>query len=134
MQGLTREIRENKTTAKITTYIVIPHMKAILVLLLCAELARPAFGQVVHKQLRNVLNPLKTSPKYTLAGVVLDSLQATVEPHYNDIGTMNITLFIYQASRYIRVKKKNIKNWDQQDHLVLKGFCYFRALYNDVPL
>ena len=59
----------------------------------------------------------------------------TVEPHYNEVlGTMKITL-LYQVSHYIRVKKlKNIKSWDQQNNLVIKGFCYIRPLYNEVPL
>ena len=59
----------------------------------------------------------------------------TVEPHYNeDLGTMKITL-LYQVSHYIRVKKqRNIKSWDQQNHLVIRGFCYIRPLYNEVPL
>ena len=36
---------------------------------------------------------------------------------------------------YIRVKKqRNIKSWDQQNYLVIRGFCYIRPLYNEVPL
>ena len=36
---------------------------------------------------------------------------------------------------YIRVKKqRNIKNWDQQNYLVIRGFCYIRPLYNEVPM
>ena len=53
---------------------------------------------------------------------------------YNEVlGTMNITL-LYQV--IIRVKKttKNIKSWDQKNYLVIKGFCYIRPLYNEVPL
>ena len=47
---------------------------------------------------------------------------------------MKITL-LYQVSHYIRVKKKkNIKSWDQQNYLVIRGFCYIRPLYNEVPL
>ena len=62
-------------------------------------------------------------------------IQCTVEPRYNeDHGTMKITL-LYQVSHYIRVKKlRNIKSWDQQNHLVIGGFCYIRPLYNEVPL
>ena len=42
---------------------------------------------------------------------------------------------LYQVSHYIRVKKqRNIKNWDQQNYLVIRGFCYIRPLYNEVPL
>ena len=58
----------------------------------------------------------------------------TVEPRYNEVlGTMKITL-LYQVSHYIRVKKqRNIKSWDQQNYLVIRGFCYIRPLYNEVP-
>ena len=61
---------------------------------------------------------------------------STVEPHYNEVlGTMKITL-LYQVSHYIRVKKKkkNIQSWDQQNYLVIRGFCYIQPLYNEVPL
>ena len=27
-----------------------------------------------------------------------------------------------------------MKNWDQQNDLVIRGFCYIRPLYNEVPL
>ena len=59
----------------------------------------------------------------------------TVEPLYNEVlGTMKITL-LYQVSHYIRVnKQRNIKSWDQQNYLVIRGFCYTRPLYNEVPL
>ena len=59
----------------------------------------------------------------------------TVEPRYNeDLGTMEITL-LYQVSPYFRVKKqRNTKSWDQQNYLVITGFCYIRPLYNEVPL
>ena len=59
----------------------------------------------------------------------------TVEPRYSEVlGTMKITL-LYQVSHYIRVKKqRNIKSWDQQNYLVITGFCYIRPLYNEVPL
>ena len=61
--------------------------------------------------------------------------QGTVEPRYNEVlGTMKITL-LYQVSHYIRVKtQRNIKNWDQQNYLVIRGFCYIRPLCNEVPL
>ena len=57
-----------------------------------------------------------------------------MEPRYKEVlGTMKITL--YQVSHYIRVnKQRNIKSWDQQNHLVIRGFCYNRPLYNEVPL
>ena len=49
----------------------------------------------------------------------------TVEPRYNEVlGTIKITL-LYQVSHYMRVKiQRNIKNWDQQNYLVIRGFCY----------
>ena len=63
---------------------------------------------------------------------------STVEPRYNEVlGTMKITL-LYQVSYYFRVKnKRNIKSWDQQNYIVIlsiRGFCYIRPLYNEVPL
>ena len=60
---------------------------------------------------------------------------STVEPRYNEVlGTMNITL-LYHVSHYIKVKKqRNMKSWDQQNYLVIRGFCYIRPLYNEVPL
>ena len=59
----------------------------------------------------------------------------TVEPRYNEVlGTMKITL-LYQVSHYIRVQKqRNIKSWDHQNYLVIRGFCYIRPLSNEVPL
>ena len=69
-------------------------------------------------------------PKYIILYVA-----STVEPRYNEVlGTMKITL-LYQVSHYIRVKKqRTIKSWDQQNDLVIRGFCYIRPLYNEVPL
>ena len=59
----------------------------------------------------------------------------TVEPRYNEVlGTMKIT-WLYQVPHYIRAQKqRNIKSWDQQNYLVIRGFCYIRSLYNEVPL
>ena len=59
----------------------------------------------------------------------------TVEPRYNEVnGTLKITL-LYQVSHYIRVQKqRNIKSWDQQNYVVIRGFCSIRPLYNEVPL
>ena len=58
------------------------------------------------------------------------SKQTTVKPP----GTMKITL-LYPVSHYIRVKKqRNINCWDQQNYLVIRGLCYIRPLYNEVPL
>ena len=55
-------------------------------------------------------------------------LSSTVEPLYNKVlGTMKITL-LYQG------EKKNIKSWDQQNYLVIRGFCYIRPLYNEISL
>ena len=61
--------------------------------------------------------------------------QYTVEPRYNEVlGTMKITL-LYQVSHFIRLKtQRNIKSWDQQNYLVIRGFCNIRPLYNKVPL
>ena len=66
---------------------------------------------------------------------VYQYLGSTVKPRYNEVlGTMKITL-LYQVSHYIRVKKqRDIKSWDQQNYLVITGFCYIRPLYNEVPL
>ena len=62
-------------------------------------------------------------------------ITGTVEPRYNEVlGAIKITL-LYQVSHYIRVKKqRNIKSLDQQNYLVIRGFCYIRPLYNEVPL
>ena len=59
----------------------------------------------------------------------------TTEPRYNEVlGTIKIT-FLYQVSHYIRVKKqRNIKRLDQQNDLVIRGYCYIWPLYNEVPL
>ena len=58
-----------------------------------------------------------------------------MEPLYNEVlGTIKITL-LYQVSHYMRVKKqRNIKSWHQQNYLVIRGFCYIRPRYNEVPL
>ena len=68
-------------------------------------------------------------------GFIAIIITTTVEPLYNEVlGTMKITL-LYQVSHYIRVKKqRNIKSWDLQNYLVLRGFCYIRPRYNEVPL
>ena len=55
----------------------------------------------------------------------------TVRPLYNEVlGTMKITL-LYQGKKK---NQRNIKSWDQQNDLILRGFCYIRPLYNEVPL
>ena len=52
--------------------------------------------------------------------------KCTVEPCYNKVlGTMKITL-LYRVSHYIRVKKqRNIKSWDQQNYLVIRGVLLY---------
>ena len=46
---------------------------------------------------------------------------STVEPRHNEVlGTMKITGFsLYQD------KKTNIKRWDQQNYLVIRGFLLY---------
>ena len=65
--------------------------------------------------------PIVPSPSIIGTSLQRDS---TVEPRYNEVlGAMKITL-LYQASHYIRVQKqRNIKSWDQQNYLVIRGFC-----------
>ena len=84
-------------------------------------LQRHSFGNGSHRDTHTHTHKLKSA--------------STVEPLYNEvIGTMKITL-LYQVSHYIRVQKqRNIKSWDQQNYLVIRGFCYIRPLYNEVPL
>ena len=80
--------------------------------------------------------PLSSFPLILMPSFLLSfNCTCTVEPHYNEVlGTMKITL-LYQVSHYIRVKQKqNIKSWDQKNYLVIRGFCYIRPLYNEVPL
>ena len=53
-----------------------------------------------------------------------------MKPRYNEaLGTMKLTL-IYQGKK----QKYMYKSWDQQNDLVIRGFCYIRPLYNKVPL
>ena len=48
----------------------------------------------------------------------------TVEPRYNkDIGTMKITLF-RQVLISVKNKQIYVESWDQQNYLVIRGFCY----------
>ena len=57
-----------------------------------------------------------------------------MEPRYNEVlGTMKISL-LYQAFHIRIEKQRNIKIWDQQNYLVIRGFCYIRPRYNEVPL
>jgi len=63
------------------------------------------------------MGPAK-SPRYEEDFVVHGNLKAK-----------QITL-LYQLSRYIKVQKqRTIKNWEQQNHLVIRGFCYILPLY-----
>ena len=61
----------------------------------------------------------------------------TVEPRYNEVlGTVKITL-LYPVSHYIRVKKT--KKYKVLGPAILpcyflRGLCYIRPLYNEVPL
>ena len=72
---------------------------------------------------------------WTIQEIKVYHILYTVEPHYNKVlGTLKITL-LYQVSHYIRVKnQRNIKSWEQQNYLVIRGFCYIRPLCNEVPL
>ena len=76
---------------------------------------------------------MQTMKHSSLPQIIIE--KSTVEPRYNEVpGTMKITL-LYQVSHYIRVEKhRNIKNWDQQNYLVIRGFSYIRPIYNEVPL
>ena len=73
--------------------------------------------------------------KNAVKNMQCSKISNTVEPLYNEVlGTMKITL-LYQVSHYIRVKKqRNIKSWDQQNYLVIRGFCSIWPRYNEVPL
>ena len=93
---------------------------------------------VPHSRLSGVMRQNMWIPVHRICFILFRDISLnlnTVEPHYNEvIGTMKITL-LYQVSHYIRVKKqRNIKSWDQQNYLVIRGFCYIRPLYNEVPL
>ena len=60
----------------------------------------------------------------------------TVEPRYTtrSFGTMKKYLIISDLSLYQCKKQRNVKNWDQQNYLVIRWFCYIRPLYNQVAL
>ena len=75
---------------------------------------------------------ITVEPHYKEADITKSSY--TVEPQYNEVlGTMKFTL-LCQVS-HIRVKKqRTIKSWDQQNYLVIRGFCYIQPLYSKVPL
>ena len=95
-----------------------------------ASMRYMTFVELYHYQKKNRLFH-NLAPKTEIHKFVCN----TVEPLYNEVlGTMRITL-LYQVSCYIRVKKqRNIKSWDQQNNLVIRGFCYIWPLYNEVPL
>ena len=58
------------------------------------------------------------------------------KPRYNEVlGTYENYLVISGFSLYQGKKKYiYINSWDQQKFLVIRGFCYIRPLYNEVPL
>ena len=89
---------------------------------------------MIERLVINIPDCLRPSPTATRQGRqrIIDN---TVEPRYNEVlGSMKITL-LYQVSHYIRVnKQRTIKSWDQQNYLVIRGFCYIRPLYNKVSL
>ena len=43
-------------------------------------------------------------------------------------------IFLYFFSTYSISFSGGKKSWDQQNYLVIRGFCYIRPLYNEVPL
>ena len=52
----------------------------------------------------------------------------TVEPCYNmDLGTMKFTF------RFLIILELK-ESWDQQNNLVIRGFCEIQPLYNEVLL
>ena len=62
------------------------------------------------------------------------TIPSTVEPRYNEVlGTIKLTV-LYQVSDIRGENTRNVKSWDQQNYLVIRGFCYIRPLYNKVPL
>ena len=82
----------------------------------------------IMKKTKSCANDFNESPRY-FKFCVLYIINYTVEPRYNEVlGTMKITL-LYQVS-HIRVKqRRNIKSWDQQNYLVIRGFCYISDLF-----
>ena len=95
----------------------------------------PKLGQNPHRHKSNFSKMTRRNTKEFYITSFKSVCKYTVEPRYNEVlGTMKITL-LYQVSHHIRVKKqRNIKSWDQQNYLVIRGFCYIRPLYNEVPL
>ena len=63
-------------------------------------------------------------------------IHSTVEPYSNkDLGDHEKYLAQYQVSCYNRVKNlRHIKKWDKHNYLIIWGFYYVSALYNEVPL
>ena len=59
----------------------------------------------------------------------------TVDPRCDEVlGTMKIAL-LYRDSHCVRLKgQRDIRSWSQQGDLVVRGFCYIRPLYSEVPL
>ena len=90
-------------------------------------------------------NPIKVEQDTAISGTITltpgkentrwDQKLITVEPLYNEvIGTMKITFVISSFSLYQGKETKIYKSWDQQNYLVIRGFCYIRPRYNEVPL
>ena len=50
------------------------------------------------------------------------------------LGPWKLPCYIRFLITCISGLKKNTKGWDQQNDLVIRGFCYIRPLYNEVPL
>ena len=90
------------------------------------KLDRHCLHAILHQgllaTLRLLLNVSHDNGKGQLRPVL-----STVESRYNeDFGTMKIPL-LNQVSGYIRVKNKkqrNVRSWDQQNYLVIKGYRY----------
>ena len=96
----------------------------------------PGWRTAWHRWKRSISGGGVNILSWSLPAHLYGSDSNTVEPRYNEVlGTIKITSLLYQVSHYIRVKKqRNIKSWDQQNYLVIRGFCYIRLLYDEVPL
>ena len=87
----------------------------------------------------SLVQPLKSHTQVVRPQFFLQSVPPLLVVQWNLVnnevlGTMKFTL-LHQVSHYIRVQKqRNIKIWDQQNYLVIRGFCYIRPLYNEIPL
>ena len=52
---------------------------------------------------------------------------STVEPHDKELGTMKISLFRLVISGILL--QRNTKSWNQENYIVMKGFCYISNLF-----